>query len=142
MIIVYLIISFWIWLLIWYVTYYYRYEEVKSINVLRKNFKENKEKLHEFELENEELSSQNDILRDECIKLKEKSKDYQDIISDINIYIHRIKEWWEKARELADLLWVYDEDIEDKLDNLNWEDQDSIENESNLEHHDEAKKFF
>lgn len=107
-----------LWLVAWYYFFYLRYEDVKLIDELRKNYKQLKQDYEILESDIWMIEDENKILRDETKKLLTENEDLQKIVSQLNIYVYRLKIGSQKAKELAKILWIYNQDLEDKIKNI------------------------
>lgn len=91
--------------------------------------------------ENKELKDENIILKDEARKLLGENADLSKVVWELSRYVLYVKEWWQKARELSKLLWVYNQEIEDKVrEILGGQMPDELEHEE--EESAQDKKFF
>lgn len=98
-----------------YAVFYFRYQDSKSIDEMRDALMRSKQKIHDLELEFEEIMDQNRILKHKGQFLLDQNDDYSKIISEHSRIIHLIKKAYEQSRELNKTLSGYDQSIEDKL---------------------------
>lgn len=113
-----------LWLIIgwgiWYVVFYYRYQERKNVDALRETIKHYKLDNEVLQSDNDQLNDENNILRDWAQELKQKNDDLENVVAELNRYMYNIKKWWVKARELAQILDVYDDEIEKRVKKIMW----------------------
>ena len=69
-------------------------------------------------LQSEDLVQQNILLRKKAQELLDQNEDYTKMISELTRYYYRIKQAGEKVKELVDIMWVHDKNIEAKIDHL------------------------
>lgn len=139
MYIIFFIIWMWAWWALWYIFFYFRYENRKNIDNLHSNYNLCKIELERYLLENKELKEDNKILIDETRKLRAENTDLSKIVADLSRYATYVKIWWEKAKELSRLLWVYDKDLESRIKQIVW-DFDTQQIEEEIKNNE--KKFF
>lgn len=117
-----------VWFLIWF-GFYLTHKDKKYIDKIKKNLKEVKKENEEIKLDKEELESQNEILKDEITNLQKKHVDFTDMVSELSRYVHHLKQWAEKAKELYEILWIYDEEFDKKINNMYNQDEEISEEE-------------
>ena len=100
---------------LWYAVFYFRYVDKEKVDNLRYTLKSAHTDLHIKWAENDELSSQNIILKDKVSELLIKNEDLSKIVSELNRYYFHIKDAHAKALELIAILKVYDKEFEEKI---------------------------
>lgn len=99
----------------WYGIAYARYGNVKLIDELRANYKQLQ---HDYRMLNnqlEEYVEQNRILKHKSQSLLDQNEDFAKMVSELSRYYFHLKQGAEKAKELVDIMAVYDEQIEQSL---------------------------
>ena len=105
------ILAFALWVGRGYGICYFRYQDTESIKKLRENYQETKEELESLKLEHEEISKQNQVLRDSYRELESENDDMNTIVAKLSKYAFRIQKAASKTRELVDILDVQSDDI-------------------------------
>lgn len=150
---VFYILSFVVWSLLGYFIFFATYKNKKVVDELKTNLKKSQTEVATLKDERDELKSQNDFLKESVIENKTKKEELSNIVSDIAIYISRIKEWLDLSRKLQRILSVYDEETEEKIkeikeeiekkNNSNDEKQNSNWDSKNWDSEKKSlKKFF
>lgn len=96
----------------------FNYKDAKKIDKLKADFKEEKKIRKEVEEDRDELQEKVDVLKDEIEAYLWENADLKKVVSELSIYAHHIKEWWEKAKELAKILWIYNKEISQKIEEI------------------------
>lgn len=118
-----IIISFVIWIAVWYGIFYFRYENRWLINSLRKTVKKQRAELDWLTEEYEEYATQNDILKEKTREVLAKNDDLSKIVSELSRYYYHIKTWAEKVKELSRFLSTPDPKLEPQLHDLDMENE-------------------
>lgn len=134
-----MLVWFILWIIIGYFLFYFRYEDAKLIDELRKNFRKTKQDFEKFSQDIIIFQDENQLLREETKKLLVENEDLQKIVSQLNIYVYRLKIWSEKAKELAKILGIYNQDLENRVRDILW---DRFEELDEWEDSDWDKRFF
>lgn len=142
MIFVYVFLSFVVGLSIWYFAFYYNYENSSNIDTLKKNYKQSQDQIESLEHDLKEYKLQNEVLRKEIQDTKNRNQDLEKVVSELSRYTYIINEAWKKSQELAKLLWVYDKDVEERVQRIMSENNDSNEQEALESNWNSGKKFF
>lgn len=100
---------------IWYGVFYFRYEDTKSVDWLRGNLGQTMDENLRLSWETKELTEQNLILKEKVTELLMKNSDLNSIVWELNRYYFYLKEWYNKATELVNMLKWVDPAIEEKI---------------------------
>jgi len=111
----YIVISFIIWIALWYVWFHYRYTDTRSIDGMRESLRKSKESLETISLTERELTVQNKLLKKKTEQLLIQNEDYSKMISKLSRYYFHIKEANNKIDELKKILQMFDDDLENQL---------------------------
>lgn len=126
---IFYILSFVVWALLGYFIFFATYKNKKVVDELKSNLKKSQTEVTALKDERDELKSQNDILKESVIDYKTKKEELSNIVSDIAIYISRIKEWLDLSKKLQRTLSVYDEETEEKIKEI----KEEIEKKNNTD---------
>ncbi len=144
MIVFYLVLSFAVWLSIWYWYFYIQFWQKDIINELRSENRSLNSKLESLEQETKELQAQNEVLKTSIKDYKDKNYDLKNIVGELSRYQHAVKQWWEIALKLQQTLSIYDPNIKNMIDDV-VDDFESDDEDSDWDWNDissDNKKFF
>jgi len=99
-----------------YLVFYFRYEHKDTVNELRSNLKEASKELHHINIELEEFTQQNTILKEKMTEILEKNDELSEVVSELSKYYYHMKKASEKTAELIKFLQSPDEQIEEKME--------------------------
>lgn len=108
------IIVFIIGLGVGYLVFYFRYIDRRLVDDLRDSVGNLQHELTSLHITSKEFEEQNRILKTKVSELLLKNDDLTKITSELYRYYHRIKEWYAKALELADMLKSFDKEFDEK----------------------------
>lgn len=108
-----------IWWAIGYAIFYFRYQHKDTVNHLRSSLKEANRELQILQADVDEYGEQNSILKEEVTRLLEKNDDLTDVVTELSKYYVHIKKAAEKTTELNKYLQEPDEEILEKIDDIN-----------------------
>lgn len=111
----YYILSFLLGGLIWFLAFYLTYSKRNIIDDLRKNLKSANKELNQLSGEFEEISAQNNILREKTQELLDKHDDMSQVITELSRYYISIKKASQKSSELSHLLTDPDLSLDEKI---------------------------
>jgi len=135
----YIILAFASWIWIWYLIFYFKYENKDVVDELRSNLKVANKEVRHLNTEYEEYFQQNEILKSKVQELFEKNDDLSRIVSELSKYYYHIKKATEKSLELNKYLQEPDPLIEEKIKNILNEKKEEME-QKKLE--EKMKEFF
>ncbi len=122
-----IIIALVFWFAIWYGFFYYRYGDKQIVDDLRARLSDYEQNVDMRQSDLVEYEQQNLILKEKVTDLLIKNDDLTKIVSELYRYYFRIKDGYERASQLAELLKVFDKDFETKIrtmsttsDNIWW----------------------
>lgn len=127
-----IIIALALWFAAWYGFFYNRYGDKQIIDDLRARLSDYEQNVDLRQSDLVEYEQQNLILKEKVTDLLIKNDDLTKIVSELYRYYFRIKDGYERANQLAELLKVFDKDFETKIksisvwDNYTWWDKISI----------------
>lgn len=100
---------------LWYLIFYWRFENRELVNELRKNNLELKHTLQACDRDRIEYEQQNIILKDEISILYQKNDDLTHIVSELSRYYYHLKKISDKMDNLARDLQQPLEDLDRKI---------------------------
>ncbi len=98
-----------------YLVFYFRYIDRRLVDDLRGSVGNLQDELTTLQVSTKEFEEQNRILKTKVSELLMKNDDLTKITSELYRYYHRIKEWYAKALELADMLKSFDKEFDEKI---------------------------
>lgn len=104
-----------LWITIWYLFFYLRYEYKDTVNELRSHLKEANKQIQFLQEELDEYTLQNKILKEKTTELLEKNDDLNEVVWELSTYYVHMKKASEKTQELNEYLTSPDENIEEKI---------------------------
>lgn len=113
-----IIIALALWFAIWYGFFYHRYGDKQIIDDLRARLSDYQQNVDLRQSDLVEYEQQNLLLKEKVTDLLIKNDDLTKIVSELYRYYFRIKDGYEKAAHLAELLKVFDKDFETKIKNM------------------------
>lgn len=120
-----LIILVIVWLAVWFAAgygfFYYRYGDRQLIDDLRTRLSDYQQNVDIRQSDLVEYEQQNLILKEKVTDLLIKNDDLTKIVSELYRYYFRIKDGYERAAQLAELLKVFDKDFENKIKIISWD---------------------
>lgn len=149
--VLYIVIALLIWGALGYGVSYARYGNTKIIDELRAKFHALQAEFHEKEQLFENYKEENTLLKQKAQELLNQNEDFSKMVSELTRYYYRIKQAAEKVKEMSDIVGVYDEAVEHKLDRMITDDStfDGAEyhnkEEQNITQHrgwEQGKKYF
>lgn len=111
----YIVLSFVVGIALWYLVFYFRYQNRDVVNELRSNLKEANSEIHNLSQDLEEYIQQNTILKDKVSELLDKNDDLSGVVSELSKYYVHIKRAAEKTSELTKFLQNPNPDMEEKI---------------------------
>lgn len=132
----YIVVAAITWGLIWYLTFYLRYQHRDTVNELRGNLKEAGKEIQYLTGELEEFTQQNGILKEKLTEILEKNDDLSGVVSELSKYYVHLKKAAEKTTELSKFLHTPNPDIEEKINHY------AVQAQNSAPHHDTPKTFF
>lgn len=111
----YIILGFLVWIALWYLVFYFRYQHKDVVNELRSNLKEANKEIHDLNNDLEEYIQQNTILKEKVSELLDKNDDLSGVVSELSKYYVHIKKAAEKTSELTKFLQNPNPDMEEKI---------------------------
>lgn len=116
-----IIISVLLGWLVWYLVFYFRYDNKHFIDELRNNLTNTRNDLEKARGDAAEFEQQNVILRSKVTDLIAKNDDLSKIVWELSRAYYRIKLASEKVDELHTLLKVDDKQLEEKMQSTIWD---------------------
>ena len=107
-------------LLAWYWIAYAKFGDATVISNLRESERAMKQEMERVRLEQDELRSQNDILKTKWKQLLEQNQDYSTMIGQLSRYYYHIQKASRKLGELKAILDIEDDDLPAKLGSVPW----------------------
>lgn len=101
-----------------YGVFYFRYEHRQVIDELRANFRKVQDERDHLNLEIQEYTEQNKILKSKWQILLDQNEDYAKVVSELSRYYYIIRKWNEKVKELSQMLSSFDSDLETKIEKV------------------------
>ena len=98
--------------------FYMQFQDRDMVNRLKNENQVLKSELSRVQFELKEYYQQNLILKDKTTNLLTQNDDYNKIVWELNRYYFHLKNWYEKAKELAESLKMYDKDFESKMSRI------------------------
>ncbi len=111
----YIVLGFVVGIALWYLVFYFRYQNRDVVNELRSNLKEANSEIHNLSQDLEEYIQQNTILKDKVSELLDKNDDLSGVVSELSKYYVHIKRAAEKTSELTKFLQNPNPDMEEKI---------------------------
>lgn len=111
----YIVLGFVVGIALWYLVFYFRYQNKDVVNELRSNLKEANSEIHNLSQDLEEYLQQNTILKDKVSELLDKNDDLSGVVSELSKYYVHIKRAAEKTSELTKFLQNPNPDMEEKI---------------------------
>lgn len=111
----YIVLGFVVGIALWYLVFYFRYQNRDVVNELRSNLKEANSEIHNLSQDLEEYLQQNTILKDKVSELLDKNDDLSGVVSELSKYYVHIKRAAEKTSELTKFLQNPNPDMEEKI---------------------------
>ncbi len=116
----YIFIAFVLWWFIWYWAFYFSYKDRKNVEELKSTLLIKSEENERLSKEHEEISQENDFLREEAQRLDSENKNYKEIVAKLQWNNHLIDKLKALIKESANLLWVYDKEVEYEVKKVIW----------------------
>lgn len=134
-----------VWAGVWYGIAYARFGNASIVTELRQ---QHKQLLDEYDALNHELSEyqeQNRIIKHKAQQLLRQNEDYAKIVSQLSRYHYHLQQAAEKVKELNEIVWIHDDDLDKKL--MSIETKSSLSDVSEKDFDDDAieeekKRFF
>lgn len=120
MVFLYIFIGFVIGGFLGYWAFYFGYKDKKNIEELKNNLLSKSEENEKLTREYEEISEENDFLRDEAQRLDGENKNYKEIVAKLQWNNHLVDKLKDLIKESANLLWVYDREVEYEVKKVIW----------------------
>ena len=98
--------------------FYMQFQDRDMVNRLKNENQLLKTELSRIQFELKEYYQQNLILKDKTTSLLTQNDDYNKIVWELNRYYFHLKNGYEKAKELAESLKMYDKDFENKMSRI------------------------
>lgn len=94
---------------VWYMIFYFRYEQKDVIDEMRNRLTANVQDIQAMKIDLMEYIEQNKILKEKANDLLVKNDDLSKIVAEMSRYYQYLKNAYEKAKDLADFLKVFEE---------------------------------
>jgi hypothetical protein len=88
------------------------------VDELRSNYKSVQHELEQQSLDHKDIVEQNKILKQQAQMLLNQNEDFSKMVSELSRYYYRIKQGSVKLKELADIMGIYDEQMETKISRI------------------------
>ena len=142
MTILYVLLALLIWWGLGYAIAYTRYGDKQIFDELREKFKQLQHDYDSTIIDHKDLHEQNRILKQQAQMLLHQNEDFSKMVSELTRYYYRIKQGSLKLKELVDIMWVYDEGMEQKLEHVMREDEVFVNDTISRWDIEEWQKFF
>lgn len=125
---------------------YSRYGNTKLVDELREKFRVLKMQMEDKEQTFETCKAENVVLKQKAQELLNQNEDFSKMVSELTRYYYRIKQAAEKVKEMSEIVWIYDENMEQKLNRMIDDDSTfdgaSYTGEQKNDPLEEEKKYF
>jgi len=97
---------------------YSRYGNTELVDELREKFRVLKMQMEEKEQIFETCKAENMVLKQKAQALLDQNEDFSKMVSELTRYYYRIKQAAEKVKEMSEIVGVYDENMEQKINRV------------------------
>lgn len=100
---------------VWYMIFYFRYEQRGIVDDMRNHLEKNDQDMQAMKIDLIEYIEQNKILKEKANDLLIKNDDLSKMVAELSRYHQYLKNGYEKAKELADFLKIFEIDTDSKI---------------------------
>ena len=95
--------------------FYFRYEQRGIVDDMRNHLEKNDQDMQAMKIDLIEYIEQNKILKEKANDLLIKNDDLSKMVAELSRYHQYLKNGYEKAKELADFLKIFEIDTDSKI---------------------------
>ena len=101
-------------IVVWYMIFYFRYEQRGVVDEMRTRLESNAQDIQAMKIDLIEYTQQNKILKEKANDLLVKNDDLSKIVAEMSRYYQYLKNAYDKAKDLAEFLKVFESESDHK----------------------------